>query len=77
MNIQYGRQSIDEDDIQAVIDVLRGDFLTTGPMVTAFEKAVCDYKNYKRQCRRQRTERIRQFLGNCGKKQCSYRYKND
>ena len=47
MNIQYGRQSIDEDDIQAVVDVLRGDFLTTGPSVTAFEKAVCDYTGAK------------------------------
>ena len=47
MNIQYGRQSIDEDDIQAVVDVLRGDFLTTGPSVSAFEKAVCDYTGAK------------------------------
>lgn len=47
MNIQYGRQSIDEDDIQAVIDVLRGDFLTTGPSVSAFEKAVCNYTGAK------------------------------
>ena len=47
MNIQYGRQSIDEDDIQAVVDVLRGDFLTTGPAILAFEKAVCDYTGAK------------------------------
>lgn len=47
MNIQYGRQSIDEEDIQAVVDVLRGDFLTTGPAVSEFEKAVCDYTGAK------------------------------
>ena len=47
MNIQYGRQSIDEDDIQAVVDVLRGDFLTTGPAVKEFEKAVCEYTGAK------------------------------
>lgn len=47
MSIQYGRQSIDEDDIQAVVDVLRGDYLTTGPNVTNFEKAVCEYTGAK------------------------------
>lgn len=35
--LPYGRQSISETDIQAVVDVLRGDWLTTGPAVTAFE----------------------------------------
>lgn len=38
--IQYGRQSIDEEDIQAVVDVLRGDYLTTGPNVANFEKSM-------------------------------------
>lgn len=38
--IPYGRQSISEDDIQAVVDVLRSDFLTQGPVVPAFEKEV-------------------------------------
>lgn len=47
MNIQYGRQSIDEDDIQAVAEVLRGDYLTTGPYVADFEKAVCEYTGAK------------------------------
>jgi len=37
--LQYGRQSIDEDDIAAVAAVLRSDFLTTGPAVEAFEAA--------------------------------------
>ena len=35
--LPYGRQSIDEDDVAAVADVLRGDWLTTGPAVDAFE----------------------------------------
>ena len=38
--IPYGRQVITEDDIAAVVDVLRGPFLTQGPAVPAFEKAV-------------------------------------
>ena len=37
--LSYGRQSIDDDDIAAVADVLRGDFLTTGPMAGKFEQA--------------------------------------
>lgn len=41
--IPYGRQSISEADIAAVVDVLRSDFLTQGPAVPRFEKAVADY----------------------------------
>jgi UDP-4-amino-4,6-dideoxy-N-acetyl-beta-L-altrosamine transaminase len=41
--IPYGRQDISEADVQAVVDVLRSDFLTQGPVVPAFEKAVSDY----------------------------------
>lgn len=37
--LPYGRQSIDENDIQAVVDVLRSDWLTTGPKVAEFEEA--------------------------------------
>ncbi|MFZ0761985.1 MAG: UDP-4-amino-4,6-dideoxy-N-acetyl-beta-L-altrosamine transaminase [Candidatus Sulfotelmatobacter sp.] len=37
--LPYGRQSIGEDDIQAVVDVLRSDWLTTGPKVGEFERA--------------------------------------
>jgi UDP-4-amino-4,6-dideoxy-N-acetyl-beta-L-altrosamine transaminase len=43
--IPYGRQTIGEDDVKAVTDVLRSDFLTQGPAVPAFEAAVtaaCD-----------------------------------
>lgn len=41
--IPYGRQDISEADIQAVVDVLKSDFLTQGPVVPAFEKAVANY----------------------------------
>lgn len=41
--LNYGRQSISQDDIDAVIRVLKGDWLTTGPSVPAFEKAVADF----------------------------------
>lgn len=41
--IPYGRQHITEADIQAVVDVLRSDFLTQGPAVPAFEHAVAAY----------------------------------
>jgi perosamine synthetase len=37
--IPYGRQEIDEDDIAAVVEVLRGDWLTTGPAVERFEQS--------------------------------------
>ncbi len=40
MMIPYGRQSVDEADIDAVVQVLRSDFLTQGPLVPAFEEAV-------------------------------------
>jgi UDP-4-amino-4,6-dideoxy-N-acetyl-beta-L-altrosamine transaminase len=39
--IPYGRQSISPEDISAVAEVLRGDWLTTGPYVRDFEAAVC------------------------------------
>lgn len=45
--IPYARQDIDKEDIQAVIDVLRSDFLTQGPAVIDFEKAVAAYCNVK------------------------------
>ena len=36
--LPYGRQSIDESDIQAVVDTLRSDWLTTGPRIAEFEE---------------------------------------
>lgn len=47
MYIPYGRQLIDEEDIQAVVEVLRSDYLTTGPKVAEFEHAVADYVGAK------------------------------
>lgn len=41
--IPYGRQDINQADIDAVVTVLRSDFLTQGPAVPAFEKAVANY----------------------------------
>jgi UDP-4-amino-4,6-dideoxy-N-acetyl-beta-L-altrosamine transaminase len=41
--INYGRQDISNADIDAVVDVLRSDFLTQGPVVPKFERAICDY----------------------------------
>jgi UDP-4-amino-4,6-dideoxy-N-acetyl-beta-L-altrosamine transaminase len=37
--LPYGRQWVDEDDISAVVEVLKGDWITQGPMVAAFEEA--------------------------------------
>jgi perosamine synthetase len=41
--LPYGRQSLDEDDVQAVVEVLRSDWLTTGPKVGEFEEAFADW----------------------------------
>ncbi|RYG32832.1 MAG: UDP-4-amino-4,6-dideoxy-N-acetyl-beta-L-altrosamine transaminase [Burkholderiales bacterium] len=41
--IPYGRQSIDDDDIAAVIEVLKSDYLTQGPAVPAFERRLAQY----------------------------------
>ena len=43
--IPYGRQEITDDDISEVNKVLRSDFLTQGPIVPKFERAVADYCN--------------------------------
>lgn len=40
--IPYGRQTIDEQDIKAVSDVLRADFITTGPKTEEFENKICE-----------------------------------
>lgn len=41
--IPYGRQSVSEEDIEAVVEVLRSDFLTQGPKVSEFENTLCRY----------------------------------
>lgn len=43
--IPYSRQWISEDDVKAVVEVLRSDWLTQGPVIERFEKAVGDYCN--------------------------------
>ncbi len=45
--LPYGRQSISDDDIQAVVDVLRSDWLTTGPKVAEFEEALAAWVGAK------------------------------
>ena len=41
--IPYGKQWIEEDDVEAVVEVLRSDWLTQGPKVEQFQKAVAEY----------------------------------
>jgi UDP-4-amino-4,6-dideoxy-N-acetyl-beta-L-altrosamine transaminase len=45
--IPYGKQSISQDDIDAVVNILKSDYLTTGPKVQEFEDALCKYCNVK------------------------------
>ena len=45
--IPYGRQNINEDDINEVNKILRSDFLTQGPTVISFENAISNYTNSK------------------------------
>lgn len=41
--IPYGKQDINQNDIDAVVEVLKSDFLTQGPQVPLFEKTIADY----------------------------------
>ena len=45
--INYGRHWIEEDDINAVVETLKGDFLTCGPKITEMEQVLCDYTGAK------------------------------
>lgn len=45
--ISYGRQHIDEDDIQAVLETLHSHNLTQGPKISEFEQAIADYVGAK------------------------------
>lgn len=47
MYIPYGRQYVDDEDIEEVVKVLKSDFLTTGPVIKEFEKKVADYVGAK------------------------------
>lgn len=41
--LPYGHQTIDEDDVAAVVEILRSDYLTTGPSIACFEQTIADY----------------------------------
>lgn len=41
--IPYGKQSISEEDIQAIVEVLRSERLTQGPVIEQFERAIANY----------------------------------
>ena len=45
--IPYGKQNIDKDDIEAVIEILNSDYLTTGPKVKEFEDKICEFTDAK------------------------------
>ena len=45
--INYGRHWIEEDDINAVVETLKGDFLTCGPKIAEMEQVLCDYTGAK------------------------------
>ena len=45
--LSYGRQWINDDDIEEVVKVLRGDWLTMGPAVDAFERSLAEYAGVK------------------------------
>lgn len=46
-HLSYGKQTVDDVDIQAVVDVLKSDYLTTGPYVKEFEEKVAKYVGAK------------------------------
>ncbi|MGE7910999.1 UDP-4-amino-4,6-dideoxy-N-acetyl-beta-L-altrosamine transaminase [Lysinibacillus xylanilyticus] len=45
--LPYGQQWLDDEDIQAVVDVLKGSYLTTGPTIVKFEESVAEYVGAK------------------------------
>ncbi len=45
--LPYGQQWIDDDDIEAVVNVLKSDYLTTGPAVSKFEQEIANYVGAK------------------------------
>ena len=46
-NIPYGKQNIDETDVNAVLETLKSDFLTQGPKISEFEKKFAKYVGSK------------------------------
>lgn len=45
--LSYGRQTIDDEDIEAVVETLRSPYLTQGPKIEQFERAVAEYVGAK------------------------------
>lgn len=45
--LPYGRQTVDEDDIKAVVETLRSPFITQGPKVDEFERSIAEYVGSK------------------------------
>ena len=45
--ICYGKQTISEEDIKEVVEILKSDFLTTGPKIQEFEKKFAEYVGAK------------------------------
>lgn len=45
--LPYGKQCIDNDDIESVVSVLKSEYLTTGPNVEAFESSICEFTSAK------------------------------
>jgi UDP-4-amino-4,6-dideoxy-N-acetyl-beta-L-altrosamine transaminase len=45
--IPYSKQNISNEDIEAVVETLKSDYLTTGPKIKEFEKALCKYTSAK------------------------------
>ena len=45
--IPYGKQNINQEDIEAVVSVMKSDYLTQGPITPEFEKAISKYTNSK------------------------------
>lgn len=45
--LPYGKQWLDDEDIETVVNVLKSDYLTTGPMIAKFEQTVADYVESK------------------------------
>ncbi len=70
--LSYSHQSIDESDINAVVAALKGEFLTGGDKVSAFEQALCEYVGVKGACVvNSATSALHlayEILGVCGKK---------
>ena len=46
-DLRYGKQYIDDKDIKAVVDVLKGQYITCGPMVNTFEEKMCEMLDVK------------------------------